>query len=117
MQEQITQQKAADLALLEAIIIKGCRQQDSDAKLLVDLSFTYPYYAMRLFVANNQHPCAEVAGYHRKCCQAANVIVMGALTTRKKVLTTIPQTDAEHQRKERLLQILEPILAEEARWN
>lgn len=103
--------------MLQAIIIKGCRQDDSDAKKLADLSFAYPYYAIRFFAANNHHASPEITAYHGKCCQAANVIMTGALMTRRKVLATIPQTDEEHERKERLLRVLEPILAEEARWN
>lgn len=117
MPEQISLQKEQDLALLQAIIIKGCTQQDSDAKLLADLCFAYPYYALRFLVANDHPDSPSINAYHGKCRQAANVIMTGALTTRTKVLATIPQTDAEHERKERVLRILEPILAEEARWN
>lgn len=117
MQEQTLSKKQQDLDRLSSIITKGCDENHPDAKLLADLSMTYPWYAIRDFAATHDTHGPEVLRYHARCRQAANVILIGASTNLNRVLAIPPVTKADEEKRDRVLRWLEPILEEHAKWN
>lgn len=117
MQEQTLSKKQQDLDRLQSIITKGCDKNHPDAKLLADLSCRYPWYATRYFAETYELHGPEVLQYHTRCRQAANLILVGATINLKKILAFPPTNKVEEERRERVLNWLEPILEEQAKWN
>lgn len=102
---------------MQSIITQGCDEHHPDAKLLADLSCRYPWYALKYFAETYDLHGPEVLRYHIRCRQAANLILVGASINLKKVLAFPPTNKEEEARRERVLNWLEPILEEQAKWN